>query len=110
MKHTTFYSHLIQISALEQELHDLHLNEKEKEDLMHHVHSSIHYTVLDIVISELPEEHKRKFIENTRHNNHKILWEHIKNNTVNIEEKIIQGIEKLSLEFLDEIKKLKTNT
>lgn len=103
-----FYSELVEIESIDQELNDLQFSEDEKKDLMHHVHSSIHYTVLDVVLSELPEDHKKRFVELVRENDHEKIWEHVKNNTQEIEEKIKQGIKTLVGDFLGEIKKVKT--
>ncbi len=104
----SFYAHLAETEIVEQELDNLNLSEDEKKDLMQHVHSSIHYTVLDVVLSDLPENHKKKFVELVRENDHEKIWEHVKENTLEIEEKIRSGIKVLTNEFLDEIKKVKS--
>jgi len=103
----SFYAHLAETEVVEQELENLVLSEHEKKDLMKHVHASIHYTVLDVVLSELPEDHKKKFVELVRENDHEKIWEHVKNNSLQIEGKIRDGIKILVSEFLDEIKKVK---
>lgn len=103
----TFYSHLIEIEIVEKELDNLELSEKEKNELLHHVHSSVHYTVLDVVLSDLPEEHKKTFIKNTREKDDETIWEHVLSNTTGIEEKIKNKTKELLHEFADEVKKVK---
>ena len=66
----TFYEHLVQIDFLHEELDSLNLSSEEKEELLRHVHGSIHYAVLDVVLSELPEEHKKTFINNVNSDDH----------------------------------------
>lgn len=100
-----FYSHLLEIDFLHEEIDTLELSSEEKDELKNHVHSSIHYTVLDIVLSALPEEHKKKFIEHVNSENHTATWEHIKMHTENIENKIKEKTVSLAKEFLEDLHK-----
>ncbi len=102
-----FYSHLIEIEYLHEELDVLDLSDSEKDELKKHVHSSIHYVALDIVLSELAPEHKKTFIEHLNSANHDELWAHLKENTENIEGKLIEAIHKVAGEFQEEIKRIK---
>lgn len=102
-----FYSHLVKIDVLYEELDALDLSDKEKDELTHHVHSSVHYVVLDIVLSVLTVEHKKTFITHLNNKNHSELWKHLILNSENIEEKLKEGILKTVQEFKDEIHKLK---
>lgn len=102
-----FYSHLIEVEYLHTELDTLDLSDSEKEELKKHVHGSIHYVALDIVLSELEPEHKNIFIEHLNNKNHDELWKHLKTNTQNIEEKLKDAIHKVTDEFHSEIKKIK---
>lgn len=108
MNKKLFYSHLIEISYLDLELDSLDLSDDEKKELKHHVHGSIHYVVLDVVLSELSEDHKKTFIEHLNAENHDALWEHLKDNTQEIEDKIKAATHAVAKEFLGEIHKLKS--
>lgn len=110
MNNKSFYSHLIEISYLDVELDSLDLSEKEKSELKHHVHGSIHYVALDVVLSELSEEHKKTFIDHLNKENYDELWKHLKENTQEIEEKIKTATHAVAKEFLGEIHKLKSKT
>lgn len=103
----TFYSHLVEINFLHEELDLLDLSENEKDELKQHVHGSIHYVALDIVLSELSQEHKKVFIKHLNENDHESLWFHLLSNTQGIEEKIKKGVEKTAHEFKEEIHKIK---
>ncbi len=102
-----FYNHLVEIEYLHEELETLDLSDSEKNELKHHVHSSVHYVVLDIVLSELSPDHKKKFIEHLNTSNHEELWKHLRENTQNIEEKLKEGIHTIIGEFHSEVKKMK---
>lgn len=102
-----FYSHLIEIEYLHTELDTLELSDSEKDELKKHVHGSVHYVALDVVLSELAPEHKSTFIEHLNNANHDELWKHLKENTQNIEEKLKMGIEKIIQEFHDDVKRIK---
>lgn len=103
----TFYEHLIEVESIEIELSALDLTETEKNDLMHHVHSSIHYKVLDVALSELPEEHKKTFLEHLQNDRHPEAWEHLLRNTEGIEEKIKEVSRALVSEFAKDIQMIK---
>ena len=103
----TFYEHLVEIDFLHTELNSLDLKPEEKKELLTHVHSSIHYTVLGVVLSELPEKDKEIFIEHLKHERHSELWQHLLENTQGIEEKIRDSARAIAHEFISEIHKAK---
>lgn len=105
---TQFYDHLIEIKYLHEELETLDLSSSEKDELKQHVHSSIHYVALDIVLSELSLDHKKKFIEHLNAASHDELWKHLKENTKDIEEKLKTAIHQVAAEFQNEIKRIKS--
>lgn len=102
-----FYSHLVQIDFLHEELDSLNLKPHEKEELLRHVHGSIHMTVLDVVLSDLPEEHKKTFLEHVAAENQIEVWRHLIKHTVGMEEKIKDKIIALAKEFAEDVKKTK---
>lgn len=104
----TFYSHLIKTEIVEEELGKLDLSGKEKEELLQHVYSSIHYTVLDVSLEALPEEHKKTFIDHFNNERYDAALEHLLKNTIGVEEKIKNSAAKLVQEFLDDIRKVKS--
>jgi hypothetical protein len=102
-----FYSHLVEISELEIELNLLDLSHAEKEELISHVHSSIHYRVLDTVLSDLSAKDKKIIINHINNENHEKIWERFFKNASQIEEKIKNTVEDVSREFVEEIEKIK---
>ncbi|MFI5265187.1 MAG: hypothetical protein ACHQT7_00395 [Candidatus Levyibacteriota bacterium] len=103
-----FYSHLVTVHLVAEELDTLGFSEKEKEELLHHVHGSIHYAVLDVTLDALPEEHKKTFLEHVNNNDHEKVWEYLDEHAQGIKEKIKDVTSSLVEEFLEDIRKIKT--
>lgn len=103
----TFYAHLVETEIIERELDSLDLTTEEKNDLMHHVHTSVHYKVLDVVLSDLSEEDKKTFLEHLKKENHEDLWSHLFAHTKDIEEQIKKVGNSLVSEFAIDIKMIK---
>ncbi|MBP6913744.1 MAG: hypothetical protein KBC00_03985 [Candidatus Levybacteria bacterium] len=102
-----YYSHLIEIEVIEQELSALELSSEEKEKLLLHVHSSIEYRVLDVILTELPEEQKKTFLLHMQKEKHDEIWEHLQKHTQEIEDKIKNASKKLMDEFVEDITMIK---
>lgn len=108
-----FYEKIIETSQISLELGDLNLTVAERKELITLVNRNIHTTVLNVVLSELPEEDKKVFLKNLSENNHKKIWQHLNLKTNNIEEKIKKSIEEVKRELLKDIaeaKKLSENS
>jgi hypothetical protein len=102
-----FYSHLVETKDLEIELDSLDLKREEKDELLHHVHGSIHLKILDTVLSELSEDDKKKLVEHINNDDHGKIWEHLLRTLTHAEEKVRNAAGKVVNEFRDEIGKLK---
>ena len=57
-----FYSHILTIEPVHNKLSELDLQDHEREELINILHSHIHITVIDIVLSELDEGKKKEFL------------------------------------------------
>lgn len=103
----TFYSHLIEIESVLIKLEEIELLEKEKSHLSELIHVNINHIVLDIVLSELPKEDKKLFLNKIPTDNHESIWKFLKGKTEKIEEKIISAVEELKKQYLRDIEELK---
>ena len=101
-----FYSHLVNIEAVYFSLHALDMNEKEKQDLMAIVESSVHHLVIDTVLSELPEKDKEKFMTHLVANDDAAVWKLLRKNTKDIDKKIVKAVEELKKELRQDIHSL----
>ncbi len=101
-----FYSQLVDIEAVYFSLHALDMNEKEKQDLMVIVESSVHHLVIDTVLSELPEKDKEKFMTHLAANDDAAVWKLLRKNTKDIDKKIVKAVEELKKELRQDIHSL----
>ena len=101
-----FYSHLVNIETVYFSLHALDMSEKEKQDLMAIVESSIHHIVIDTVLSELPEKDKEKFMAHLALDDDEAVWKLLRKNTKDIDKKIIKAVEELKKELHEDIHSL----
>lgn len=103
-----FYSHIIEIDTLYIELDSLEASEKEKDHLKHLVDTSMYHTIMDIVLSELPEEDKKMFLEKLADEDHEKTIDFLKKRVLNIEEKIKRKAKELVEELKEDIKEIKS--
>jgi len=102
-----FYSHIIETSTLSLELGEMDLSKVERRHLIELAKNNIHHAILDAILSELSEENKKIFLSHLTSEDHDKLWEHLKKNIDNIEEKIKKAAEKLKEELHKDIKEAK---
>lgn len=102
-----FYYHLISITEIEIELDKLGLPEHERIELLNIAENTIHYTIVDIVLSELSEEDKKTFLEHHAKSNHETTLKFIKGKITNIEGRIRSVANNLRTELINDIKDLK---
>lgn len=105
MKH--FYSQVIEIESLIVELDKLELSDQERMHLTSLIDSSLHHTVLDAVLSELPESERAVFLKHLEANDHSRIWKHLNEKIDNIEEKIKKAADELKLELHKDIREAK---
>lgn len=99
-----FYTHLVEVESLVVELDQMDLTDDEKIHLASLIDSNLHHTILDAVLSELPEEEKEKFMQALAEDDHQKIWDHLNSKVDNIEEKIKKAAEDLKRELHEDIK------
>jgi len=102
-----FYTHLIEIDTIYTELETLPIQRHEKDELVEIVHSTIHHVVIDIVLSELPEEDKKTFLSHIHREDHDSIRKLLKEKTQGTEMKIKNAVEKLIKELHQDIEEIK---
>ena len=103
----SFYSTFIDIKSIHIELDKLNISREEKEELILLIDSNIHCEVLDLLLSELSKEDKKKFLNNLKENDHENILKHIKGKIENVEEKIKNKVEDLKVKLTNDISSLK---
>lgn len=102
-----FYAHIIDTSTLSLELAGMDLTSEERKHLISLVESNMHQTILDLVLSELPEKDKKIFLMHMAGERHDEIWKFLKDKTENIEDKIKKAAEDLKAELHKDIKEAK---
>lgn len=102
-----FYHQVISIENIDLELNNLKLADKEKKHLLEIAHSSIHFTVVDVVLSDLNEKDKETFLNHIKQDDHDKTWKFLKSKIENVEEKIKQTAEDLKKDLIKDIKELR---
>ena len=83
-----FYSHVIEITPLHMALDGLELDVEEKEHLLQLIEASVHHAVLDTILSELSDEHKKVLMSFIVKNEHDEAWQLVITNIPEAEVKI----------------------
>lgn len=102
-----FYSHLIEIESLVVELESIDLADHEKHELAQLVDSNIHNVVMDAILSKLPESDKRKFAEIANLEDHKKIWDFLKDRSDDIEDEIKKAAREMKKKMEEDIKEAK---
>ncbi|MBI4040182.1 hypothetical protein HY389_02405 [Candidatus Daviesbacteria bacterium] len=100
-----FYSNIIEIDSVITRLDELGLSEEQKMHLAQLIDSTIHHSVLDLILSELSEADKKQFIQklNDDPSDQKLL-EFLEKRVDDIETKIKTTADKLKEEIHEDIK------
>jgi len=103
-----FYSHLVDLRSIEDELASLDLTKQEKKELLEIAHMNLHGTILDAILSELNEKDKRHFLTLVANGEDEKIWEHLNAKVEKLEEKIRDASEQIKKELKKDIAKVKT--
>lgn len=83
-----FYTHLIEIESVIEELDKMDLSKEEKMHLSQLLDSSLHHTILDAIFSQLSEKDKKVFASHLQEGKHDKIWKFLKEKIDHVEEKI----------------------
>lgn len=109
MSKTFFYSNLVEIESIIVELDKLDLSDEQRIHLASLIDSSLHHTVLDAILSELPSRDKRVFLVNLKENDHGKIWQFLNEKVDHIEDKIRKAAEDLKIELHKDLKEATKN-
>lgn len=108
MKKKHFYDSINDIEALHIELETLDIAPEEKDHLSDLIDANLHTTILDLILSELSEEDKKKFIEHLVEDDHGKIWQHLDQNIDGVREKIEKAAKDLSIQLKQDINEAKS--
>lgn len=102
-----FYDQLINIHDLHIEFDRLDLPIEHRNELMQLVDSSVHHEIFDLIMVELPQEHRTYFLEVFSTNpSDPVLLDFLRDNVPGIEEKITTRANEVREGFAEEVRKL----
>lgn len=103
-----FYSHLVEIDTVTVKLDELDLTQEQKMHLAALVDSTIHHTVLEMILSKLSEADKKAFLAKLKDDpkDQKIM-EFLNSKVEGIEDEIKKTIKELKDELHEDIKEAK---
>lgn len=102
-----FFSHLIEIDILEREIDNFDLAAAQKKELKELIHENIYHTVLDAILTELPEKDKKVFLTHLVSDDNEKIWGFVNKKVLFIEEKIKKAAEDIKVEIHKDIKESK---
>lgn len=102
-----FYSQLVSIDSIADNLDSLDIKENEKEELLDIAHIHLHQTIIDSILLELSEVDKKKFLELLVSGENEKVWKHLNEKVEKIEDKIERAANQIKSELKDDIKKVR---
>jgi len=104
-----FYSHLITLEVIRVEMNELHLSEKEKEELLKLAESHVHHVMLDEALSRIKGDDKKIFLQHVHLAEHDKALALLRKHSQNIEMHLLHAAHVLLEELRDDIRELKKN-
>lgn len=87
------------------ELDSMDLLEHERNHLAALIDSTLHHTILEVVLAELSEDDQKIFWQHLQNDDTDMIWQHLNSKVNGIEEKIKQTADALKKELHQDIKK-----
>lgn len=104
---SVFYDHLINIHELHLEFDRLNIPVKDRNELMEMADSTVHHEVFDLVMVEIPSEHKTYFLELfSTDPGHPELFTFVSGKIPDFETKVKDRINMVKDELINEVRKL----
>ncbi len=103
MRKKQFYDSIEEIDTLHIELEGLEVDEREREHLSELIDANLHTTILDLILSELTEEDKKKFLDHLIEDDHDKIWKHLDKHIEGVQDKIEKAAKDLSVQLKKDI-------
>ena len=100
-----FFDHLIKYEEVEIALSVHKMEPKTKKEVSEMIEETIHYRVMDVILTNLPKEHHTDFLKRFYQAPHdESLLDFLKEKVSNIEELLTEEINKIKKELLEDLK------
>lgn len=102
-----FYSDLVKLDVVLEDLAKLSLKPDERRELEELAHDRLHQVILDAILTELTLRDKKIFLANLEYEEDEKIWKHLNEKVEHIEEKISKAAESLKGELKKDINTVK---
>lgn len=102
-----FYSHIVEVETIYVALDGLTLSDGEKNHLKEVIDTNMYHTILDVVLSELPEQDRKMFLDKLAEDDHEKTMDFLQKRILNIEDKIKRVAKELVSELHQDVKETK---
>jgi hypothetical protein len=103
MKKKYFYSHIVETSSVSLALGDMDITPEQRKHLVLLAEANLHQTIIDLILSELPQEEKKQFLLHMAHDHHEKTWTFLQTRVTGIEEKILKATDELKKQLHQDI-------
>ncbi len=102
-----FYSHVVETSSLSLALGEMNLTTDERKHLIELAQDNLHHAILDVVLSELSDKDKQKFLLLLSQDDQEKIWKLLTQRIDHVEDKIKKTAEDLKKELHRDIEESK---
>ncbi len=100
-----FYSHILNIEPVYEKFSTVQIEDKQREELLNLLHSHIHITVIDVILSELDEGKKKEFLHLIAlQEDNSGAWDFVLANIEKGEDKVRETIDKIIMDFVNDLR------
>lgn len=98
-----FYSHVVETSSLSLALGEMDLSQEERKHLIELAQDNLHHAILDVVLSELSDKDKQKFLLLLSQDDQEKIWKLLTQRIDHVEDKIKKTANELKKELHKDI-------
>lgn len=99
-----FYSHILKIEPARDKLFSLEIEDGQKEELLDLLHSHIHITVIDVILSELDEGKKKEFLHLVAiKEDNSAAWDFVLTHIEKGEDKVRDVMDRIVKDFINDL-------
>lgn len=103
-----FYTEVIDTSSISLSLGEMELSPEERRHLVDLAHDNLHHAILDVVLSELSDKDKQKFLLLLSEDDQEKIWALLTDRIDNVKDKIKKTADELKKELHKDIEESKS--
>ncbi len=101
-----FYSHILKIEPINSKFGEYEISDSQRDELLDILHTHVHITVIDVILSELDDDKKKEFLHLIAlKEDHSAAWDFVITNIEKGEDKVKEAIDSIVKEFVSDLEK-----